>query len=176
MGTRNNKQLICFTIWILSAVFILLFNTSKIFTLIDKNYEVNNDEITEAGQKSIQLTELINRNIQDRKKFQINFKKIKHAYSKKIRTLLKKTNKNQDTHKTDKIVQIKPPHLSGIIFVSNMYGNLKASAIIDNKKYSEKDMVNDFRINKITPKGVLFTKNKSQWFVPSPDNYYSRNN
>ena len=176
MGKKTNKQLICFTAWILSAAFILFFNTFKIFTMLNKNYEINQDEITEAEQKSIQLTELIDRNIQAKKKFHANFKKIKHTYSKKTKALLKKSNHNHDICQPDKIMRIKPPHLSGIIFVTNMLGRLKASAIIDNKKYSEKEQVNDFRINKITSKGVLFTKNKKQWFVLSPDNYYSKNN
>jgi hypothetical protein len=60
------------------------------------------------------------------------------------------------------------PYLTGILTVSDLEGNVRSTAVIDGKRYKEKDEVQGYKIEKIAEEGVYLTKWGTNWFVPAP--------
>jgi hypothetical protein len=65
------------------------------------------------------------------------------------------------------------PKLSGILMVGNNNGKETYSAVLNGKVYSEKENLNEFKIEEISTRGVLLSQNKRSWFIPAPEVYYS---
>jgi len=65
------------------------------------------------------------------------------------------------------------PYLTGILSVSDLEGNVRSTAVIEGKRYKEKDEVQGFRIEKIAEEGVYLTKWGTNWFVPAPESEFT---
>lgn len=65
------------------------------------------------------------------------------------------------------------PKLTGIISVLDLEGNVENSAMFYGKRYTEKDKVQGFHIEKIAEEGVYMTKWGRNWFVPAPDGEFT---
>jgi len=65
------------------------------------------------------------------------------------------------------------PYLTGILSVSDLEGNVRSTAVIDGKRYKEKDEVQGFTIQKIAEEGVYLTKWGTNWFLPAPESGFT---
>jgi len=65
------------------------------------------------------------------------------------------------------------PYLTGILSVADLEGNVRSTAVIDGKRYREKDEVQGFTIEKIAEEGVYLTKWGTNWFVPAPESKFT---
>jgi hypothetical protein len=65
------------------------------------------------------------------------------------------------------------PYLTGILSVSDLEGNVRSTAVIDGKRYKEKDEVQGFRIEKIAEEGIYLTKWGTNWFIPAPESEFT---
>jgi hypothetical protein len=67
------------------------------------------------------------------------------------------------------------PKLSGILHCLDINGNVDALAVIEGRRFQEKDTVREFQIQKIEEKGVVLTKAGKRWFLKTPEVSYSYN-
>ena len=67
------------------------------------------------------------------------------------------------------------PKLSGILRCMDINGNVYALALIEGRRFQEKDTVRDFRIQKIDERGVVLTRGGRRWFLKTPEVSYSYN-
>lgn len=65
------------------------------------------------------------------------------------------------------------PFLTGILSVSDRQGNVRSIAVIDGRRYREKEEVQGFTIQKIAEEGVYLTKWGTNWFVPAPEGEFT---
>jgi hypothetical protein len=65
------------------------------------------------------------------------------------------------------------PVVTGIMKTIKSDGRSKIAVIINNRPFSENEVVAGFLIEQITEKGIYITKGKRNWFVKMPDISYS---
>jgi hypothetical protein len=65
------------------------------------------------------------------------------------------------------------PVVMGLMKTIKSDGRSQISVIINNKPFSENEVVAGFLIKQITEKGIYLTKGKRNWFVKTPDISYS---
>jgi hypothetical protein len=65
------------------------------------------------------------------------------------------------------------PQLTGILQVIQNTVGPRYLAVLDGKVYVEKDHVGGFRIEEISARGIVLRQRDQQWFIPSPEVYFS---
>jgi len=65
------------------------------------------------------------------------------------------------------------PALSGIIETMAPDGSVCFKAVLNGRGFREKDKLDDFTIEKITPGGVVLRHARQTWFIPCPTPFYS---
>jgi hypothetical protein len=66
------------------------------------------------------------------------------------------------------------PALSGIIQTLDPNGSASFQAVLNGRGYREKDSLDDFTVDRITPSGVILRHSQQTWFIPCPTPFYSR--
>jgi hypothetical protein len=79
--------------------------------------------------------------------------------------------RKEDSPSLDRAVEL--PKLSGVLMVGGNSGKNHYSAVLNGKVCSEKENFNEFKVEEISSCGVLLSKNKHSWFIPTPEVYYS---
>lgn len=65
------------------------------------------------------------------------------------------------------------PLLSGIIQTLDSNGSVHFQAVLNGRSYREKDRLDDYSIDQITPAGVVLRRSKQAWFIQCPTPYFS---
>jgi hypothetical protein len=78
------------------------------------------------------------------------------------------------TASRDRVPEAAPlPTLSGIIQTMAPNGSVYFQAVLNGRSCREKDKLNDFTIEKITPSGVVVRHARATWFIPCPTPFFS---
>jgi hypothetical protein len=178
MGTINptggNKRIymIC---WVLAALLAAGYNGSELMALLNAPIPGRSMDVRRAIQKRRQLEEKTSAVLKS------------GSIGSNTNLILLKS--GPDFNQQKKKVSIPPPKveakkekkeiilpsLTGVMRTSDVQGNLRAIALIGGKRLGEQDIVQGFRVQKITPNGVVLTKQGAKWFVPVPEVHFSRN-
>ena len=65
------------------------------------------------------------------------------------------------------------PRLTGIIETADVHGHLTALAVLDGKKLALRDEFQGFTVEKISPDGVVLSRDGERWTLPGPEIRYS---
>jgi len=169
-----NQQLLSIVGWIVAALIILGINGAKLTSLRNSIYEIHSTKTISTGLKANQLEEVLKKNKEKEIDYYKNLDKILLFGS-------KSTHPDREiltTGITDGLKKIGVtilPQLSGVIQVSDINGDLQSFAIIEGKRYKEKEQAEGFTLSEITSKGVWFTKNNKRLFAPMPSVPFSVN-
>ena len=174
MIKNANQQMLSIVGLIVAAFIILGINSEKLTFLRSSISESSSTGTISAGLKSIQLEEVLKK-----------FKEKEIEYYKSLDEIMlfgsKSTPPDRETLTTGITDGLKNiggtnlPQLSGVIQVSDINGDLQSFALIGGKRYREKEQAKAFILREITSKGVWFTKDEKQWFVPVPSVPFSVN-
>lgn len=61
------------------------------------------------------------------------------------------------------------PRLAGIVRIQNADGRVRYRAMLDGRDLGERERVDGFTVQKISPAGVVLAKAGRQWSLPAPD-------
>ncbi len=140
--------------------------------LVDEHAE----EITEAKQKSNNLETMIEKVKIEESKFLERVGRTAGFFSRDIPDIpVDKPAPAKMRKNVNKKSEVRPPSVSGIMQVSDVHGNIRSIAIIEDRKYKVKEHVRGFKIAAITDKGVIFTQKGRRWLVRTPDIHFSIN-
>jgi hypothetical protein len=81
-----------------------------------------------------------------------------------------------EVHQTamaQKMVQL--PALAGILRCTDIHGNADVLAVIEGQRFRANQQVDGFTIQRIEDQGVVLAKGGRQWFLKSPEVFYSNN-
>ena len=169
-----NQQMLGIAGWIVAAFIILGINGAELISLRNSINDRLLTETISASVKTNQLEKIIKKIKEDEIEYRKSLKKIMLFGS-------KSTYSDQElpvsgiSNRIKKIGGTTLPLLSGVIQVSDINGDVQSFAVIEGKKYSADDQINGFILSKISSKGIWFTKNKKDWFVPMPSVPFSVN-
>jgi len=169
-----NQQMLSIVGWIVAAFIILSINGEKLTLLQNSIHGSHSTKTISTALKATQLKEVLKKIKQKEINYYKGLDKImlfgsKAAYS--AREILPTGTK--DVYK--KRAKTGLPQLSGVMQVTDINGDVQSFAVIEGKKYSTDDQVDGFILSEISPKGILFKKNKKEWFAPMPSVPFSIN-
>jgi len=167
----NNKKKLVTGSFILLAVVLLGYNTIRLASLYDRPLIGASRESRSASEKWGRLEGLLKNQgaVTDTK--HLNFKSSEAS--------------SQDAKIADVIpdVRIAPvqkevsddvlPVVTGMLKTLKSDGRAQIAVIINNRPFSENEVVEGFLIKQITEKGIYLTKGKRNWFVKTPEIFYS---
>lgn len=65
------------------------------------------------------------------------------------------------------------PVLSGVIRTLDPNGSVYFQAVLNGRSYRERDQLDDFTVDRITPAGVVLRRTQRTWFIQCPTPFYS---
>ena len=71
-------------------------------------------------------------------------------------------------------VALVPPVLTGIMEVTDDQGFRRLSAVMEGRRWVEKERIRGFTVERITLKGVQLTHSGKEWFIPAPMVYFMK--
>jgi len=158
-------------IFILLALALLGYNATKFASLYDRPLTGASRESRSASEKWGRLEGLL--------KNQGAVTDIKHLNFKSNEA------SSQDVKIADVIPDVRSaplqkevsddvlPVITGMLKTLKSDGRAQIAVIINNRPFSENEIVEGFLIKQITEKGIYLTKGKRNWFVKTPDISYS---
>lgn len=169
-----NQQMLGIAGWIVVAFIILGINGAELISLRNSINDRLLTETISASVKTNQLEKFIKKIKEDEIEYRKSLKKIMLFGS-------KSTYSDQElpvsgiSNRIKKIGGTTLPLLSGVIQVSDINGDVQSFAVIEGNKYSADDQIDGYILREISSKGIVFTKNKKEWFVPIPSVPFSVN-
>ncbi len=169
-----NQQMLSIAGWIVAAFIILGINGAELISLRNSINDRLLTETISASVKTNQLEKFIKKTKEDEIEYRKSLKKIMLFGS-------KSTYSDQELpvsgifNRIKKIGGTTLPLLSGVIQVSDINGEVQSFAVIEGNKYSTDDQIDGYILREISSKGIVFTKNKKEWFVRIPSVPFSVN-
>ena len=65
------------------------------------------------------------------------------------------------------------PVLKGIVKITDGFGAYDYAALVGGKVCRRNDYVMNFRVIKISPRGIVLSRSGKRWFIQTPTTYYS---
>lgn len=154
--------------WILAALLIGGYSSSKLMDLFSPTLPGLSREVKSARQKLNQINESASLYMEKG----INNLHLKEIFERftlspkkqKKRTIIQKK-RPKPIKKEEKVVL---PKIAGILQEIKISGETRYKVVIDGKCLNEYDRVNNFTVKKITPEGVTLTRGNKKWFIPTP--------
>jgi hypothetical protein len=173
MITLGSRKRLCIGGWVLAAFIFLGYNGFVLASLFSPPLVGRSKETRLASQKWLRLEKknslIMKENIDN-----IDLKSIVSRLTPDLSVVKKRFSQPQvETREFEGKFEIKPPVLTGIMKILDAQGNLRSFALIEGKRLMEKDSVRGFNVQKVTNKGVVLTKRKKTWFIPTPKVYFS---
>lgn len=171
-GSRPRLVVGC---WLLAALLLAGHNGSKLATLLGMPVSGQSAQVKLASEKWRQLQDKMSQTVKemaDKIDLDLAFTKFsahfEHQKSNDLDSEVVQENRPEP--------QIRHlPKLSGILRRMDINGNVYALAVIEGRRFQEKDTVREFRIQKIEEKGVVLAKGGRRWFLKTPEVSYSYN-
>lgn len=104
----------------------------------------------------------------------IDYDRLFSKFTKKSKITLKAAAIREETKKeVIKKVEPKLPDLTGIVKSFNVYGKIRLLAMLDGLVLSEQEIINEFKVEKITEKGITLKKGEDSWYIQAPEVVFS---
>jgi len=164
-----------FGCWLLAALLLAGHNASTLASLLCMPVSGQSAQVKSAGEKWRQLQDKMSQSVKemaDKVDLDLAFTKFSSSIEHPKSSVL--DSEIAPEARTEPQIQYLPK-LSGIIRCMDINGNAYALALIEGRRFQEKDTVREFRIQKIEEKGVILTKGGRRWFLKTPDVSYSYN-
>ncbi|MGB8335392.1 MAG: hypothetical protein WCE56_12915 [Desulfobacterales bacterium] len=164
-----------FGCWLLAALLLMGHNGSKLATLLSMPVSGQSAQVKLASEKWRQLQDKMSQTVKemaDKVDLDLTFTQFSAHFEHQ------KTNDSGSEVAQEPISEAQSMHLpklSGILHCMDINGNVDALAVIEGRRFQEKDTVGEFQIQKIEEKGVFLTKGSKRWFLKTPDVSYSFN-
>lgn len=171
----GSRPRLVFGCWLLAALLLAGHNGSKLVNLLSMPVSGQSAKVKLASEKWRQLQDKMSQTVKemaDTVDLDPAFTKSSSHFEQKIPNAAR-TEIVQETRSEPQIVHL--PKLSGILRSVDINGNVYALAVIEGRRFQEKDTVREFRIQKIEEKGVVLTKGGRRWFIKTPEVSYSYN-
>lgn len=167
MITIGSYKRLCFNGLILAALLLLAYNGLLLMPLLNPTIIEQSEEVKLASLKWQKLSErdlLIVKEIWDNKDIELIASRLGFDISEMMA---------DSSNQKDDRIGIKLPSLTGIMQISDIQGNITSVAVIEGKRFVEKDEIKGFKIKNITQKGVTLKKADKSWFIPAPEVKFS---
>ena len=171
----GSRPRLVFGCWLLAALLLAGHNGSTLATLLSMPVSGQSAQVKSASEKWRQLQDKMSQTVKemaDKVDLDLAFTKFsshfEHQESNDLDLEIA-----QETRTEPQIQHL--PKLSGILRCMDINGNAYALALIEGRRFQEKDTVREFRIQKIEEKGVVLTKGGRRWFLKTPEVSYSYN-
>jgi len=171
----GSRPRLVFGCWLLAALLLAGHNASTLASLIGMPVSGQSAQVKSASEKWRQLQDKMSQSVKemaDKVDLDLAFTKFSSSIEHPKSSVL--DSKIVPEARTETQIQYLPK-LSGIIRCMDINGNAFALALIEGRRFQEKDTVHEFRIQKIEEKGVILTKGGRRWFLKTPDVSYSYN-
>jgi hypothetical protein len=171
-GSRPRLVIGC---WLLAALLLAGHNGSMLTTLLSMPVSGQSAQVKLASEKWRQLQDKMSQTVKEmagKVDLDLAFTKFSSLFEHQKSNDLD-LQMAQETRKEPQIQHL--PKLSGILRCMDINGNAYALALIEGRRFQEKDTVREFRIQKIEEKGVVLTKGGRRWFLKTPEVSYSYN-
>jgi len=171
----GSRPRLVFGCWFLAALLLAGHNGSKLATLLSMPVSGQSAQVKLASEKWRQLQDKMSQTVKemaDKVDLDLAFTQFSAHFE------------HQKSNDSDSEVAQEPrleaqsvqlPKLSGILHCLDINGNVDAMAVIEGRRFQEKDTVREFQIQKIEEKGVVLTKGGKSWFLKTPEVSYSYN-
>ena len=104
----------------------------------------------------------------------IDYDRLFSKFTKKSNSTLEPAAIQEETQKSPvKKVEPKLPVLTGIVKSFDVYGKIRLLAMLDGLVLSEQETINEFKVEKITEKGITLKKGKQSWYIQVPEVAFS---
>jgi hypothetical protein len=173
MSIFGSKQRLCYSVWIIAALILMTTNGVKFLALEDYALEGYSPVIKSLQLKLTQMENALTvQNAIDSTRNEIQH--FFTAYRLQPSPDEKVDPTTVDNQRTQ-IGETEPelPELKGIIKITDESGNIQHAALIGGRLCRPKDNIMNFKVVKIFPNGVVLSRSKKRWFIPSPNVYYS---
>jgi hypothetical protein len=171
----SRPRLVC-GCWLLAALLLAGHNGSTLASLLGMPVSGQSAQVKSASEKWRQLQDKMSQSVKE----MADEVDLDLAFTKSSSTFERGKSK---VINLDIVPETRPepqvqhlPKLSGILRCMDINGNAYALALIEGRRFQEKDTVRDFRIQKIEDKGVVLTKGGRRWFLRTPAVSYSYDN
>jgi len=155
---------------VLLALCLIGYNTIMIVSLYDRPLIGASRESRSANEKWGRLEGLLKKQGAVADVRQINFKIIEASSpAEKIADVIP----DAQAAPAQKVSENELPVVMGMLKTVKSDGRSQTAVIINNRPFTENDVVSGFMIKQITEKGIYLTKGKRNWFVNTPDISYS---
>lgn len=169
----NNRKLIFITGWIWGAVLLLLYN----------GFEINNfykplvsREMEDLAHLEFKWKDCLkNQNsAENNNTDRIDYDRLFLKFTKKSKKIVKPGSTTEETQKAlFKKIEPKLPKLTGIVKSFDVHGKISLFAMLDGLALSEHEVINEFKVEKITKKGITLKKGEESWYIQVPEVIFS---
>ncbi|MBT8372050.1 MAG: hypothetical protein KJO34_13875 [Deltaproteobacteria bacterium] len=170
----GSRQRLAIGGWIMLALLLAGFNTSKLMLLLSPPISERSTEVKLASHKWEQLRDKmssLSETIANNMDLDMALLGISSDSDNDRRkaAVMPATEEKKAEHE-----KIQLPILTGILSNTDIYGRATILAVIDGQRLKENDKIREFRIRKIKANGVVVTRGNQSWFISAPDVPYSR--
>lgn len=175
--TGGSKRLISGG-WIIAALIIAAYNGLLISSIFSPPIVGQSKDARLASQKWLRLENKMS--VRDKQSIDhVDVTPVVARFTPKWPTAEIKTEKTStaqavETGEPAAKVALIPPVLTGIIEVTDAQGVSRLSAVMEGRRWVEKEHIRGFTVKRITLKGVELTHSGQKWFIPVPTVYFMR--
>jgi hypothetical protein len=167
-------QRLVLSCWIMAALLLIGYNSSKLMTLLSPPIVERSMEIKLASQKWRQLQNMVSRSSKEISKVIDLDTVLLGIPPNPAKNKPKRPDITSEENKKVQQPKTQLPTLSGILRNTDIHGHRYATAVIDGHRLKENDKIQGFKIHKITQDGVIVTNGGQRWFLSAPKVSYSR--
>ncbi|WDN90579.1 hypothetical protein BuS5_03550 [Desulfosarcina sp. BuS5] len=173
LALLDNKKPIFIGGWILVAVLLLLYNGFVINNFYKPQASIGMENLAHLKLKCEDLFK--NQNyVANNKADRIDYDRLFSKFTKKSKITPKTAATREEIQKeVIKKVEPKLPDLTGIVKSFNVYGKIRLLAMLDGLVLSEQGIINEFKVEKITEKGITLKKGEDSWYIQAPEVVFS---
>ncbi len=157
--------------WMLAALIVIAYNGASVSTLFSPPIVGLSQDARLASQKWLRLENKMTAH-EKRAAAPADLEKIVARYSPKISRATVKTPAPTASAAKKAAAPVIPPVLTGVIEVMDRQGVRQLTAVMEGRRWVEKERIRGFSIKKITLDGVELTRNGRNWFIPAPKVYF----
>ena len=169
----NNQKQIFIAGWIIGAVLLLLYNGFAINDFYKPQASSGMKELAHLKFKWKDFFKNQN-SVGNNKPDQSDYDRLFSKFTKKLKSTLIPAVIPEKTQKelVKKIVP-KLPDLTGIVKNFDVHGKIRLLAMLDGLILSEQKIINEFKVEKITEKGITLKKGEQSWYIQAPEVVFS---